>query len=109
MTAALRGIDLDKLRRGEISFESKLSSEQAGSLLVLLGLDGAILAGNGPGQFQGSVNGAWGEQKELDKLLQMYAVEKARIEARKAGHQVVEQALSDGSIKITITVQGGAA
>ncbi|THD48497.1 MAG: AsmA family protein [Bradyrhizobium sp.] len=65
VTAALRGIDLDKLRRGEISFESKLSSEQGGSLLVLLGLDGAILAGNGPGQFQGSVNGAWGEPLRL--------------------------------------------
>ncbi len=64
-TAALRGIDLDKLRRGEISFESKLSSEQGGSLLALLGLDGAILAGNGPGQFQGSVNGVWGEPLRL--------------------------------------------
>ncbi len=65
VTAALRGIDLDKLRRSEISFESKLSSEQGGSLLALLGLDGAILAGNGPGQFQGSVNGVWGEPLRL--------------------------------------------
>ena len=64
-TAALRGIDLDKLRRGEISIESKLSSEQGGSLLALLGLDGVILAGNGPAQFQGSVNGVWGEPLRL--------------------------------------------
>jgi hypothetical protein len=34
------------------------------------------------------------------------AVEKARIEARKRGHQVIEQALADGSIKLTIQVGG---
>ena len=50
--------------------------------------------------------GRWGEQKELDKLLQLYAVEKARIEARKAGHSVTEQPLADGSIKLTIAVGG---
>jgi hypothetical protein len=54
-------------------------------------------------------NGAWGAQAELDKLLQAYAVEKARIEARRAGHTVSEQALADGSIKLTIRVSGGAA
>ena len=48
--------------------------------------------------------GSWGEQKELDKLIQAYAVEKARIEARRAGHSVAEQLVSDGSIKLTIQV-----
>jgi hypothetical protein len=52
--------------------------------------------------------GAWGDQAELDRFLQIYAVEKARIEARKKGHQITEQALADGSIKLTITVGGGA-
>jgi hypothetical protein len=54
-------------------------------------------------------NGAWGGQVELDKLLQAYAVEKARIEARKAGHTVTESQLSNGSIKLTVQVAGGAA
>ena len=31
-------------------------------------------------------NGYWGDRKELDRLLQAYAVEKCRIEARKKGH-----------------------
>lgn len=53
-------------------------------------------------------NGQWGKQEQLDQLLQAYAVEKARIEARKAGHQVHEQALPDGSIKLTIQVGGTA-
>jgi hypothetical protein len=52
--------------------------------------------------------GAWGNQAQLDRLLQMYAVERARIEARKRGHQVSEQTLADGSIKLTIRVGGGA-
>jgi hypothetical protein len=49
-----------------------------------------------------------GDQARPDRLLQMYAVEKARIEARKKGHQVTEQTLADGSIKLTIR-DGGAA
>ena len=53
-------------------------------------------------------NGAWGDQARLDRFLQAYAVEKARIEARKKGHQVTEHALDDGSIKLTIRVGGGA-
>lgn len=54
-------------------------------------------------------SGHWGDQRELDKFLQMYAVERAKIEARKQGHSVTEQPLADGSIKLTIQVAGGAA
>ena len=52
--------------------------------------------------------GAWGDTKYLDAFLQAYAVEKAKIEARKRGHSVFEQALPDGSVKLTIQVGGGA-
>ncbi len=51
-------------------------------------------------------NGSWGRQEHLDRLLQGYAIEKARIEARKRGHSVIEQPLADGSVKLTITVGG---
>jgi hypothetical protein len=62
------------------------------------------------GQLQfDNFGGYWGEQAQLDRFLQAYAVEKARIEARKHGHSVTEQALADGSIKLTIQVAGGAA
>ena len=54
-------------------------------------------------------NGAWGSQSELDKLLQAYAVEKTRIEARRQGHTLTEQRLTDGSIKLTIQVGAGGA
>lgn len=54
-------------------------------------------------------NGRWGKQQELDRFLQAYACELAKIEARKKGHTVSEQTLADGSIKLTIQVAGGAA
>ena len=51
-------------------------------------------------------NGSWGSQDHLDRFMQSYAVEKAKIEARRRGHSVVEQPLADGSIKLSITVGG---
>jgi hypothetical protein len=53
-------------------------------------------------------NESWGRQEQLDRLLQAYAVERAKIEAHKRGHYVVEQSLADGSIKLTIQLGGAA-
>ena len=50
--------------------------------------------------------GRWSQQQELDQFLQAYAVEKTRIEARKRGHTLTEQSLSDGSIKLTVQIGG---
>jgi hypothetical protein len=46
--------------------------------------------------------GHWGDQQYLDRFLQLYAVEKAKLEARKKGYAVSEQSLNDGSIKLQI-------
>ncbi len=51
-------------------------------------------------------NGRWGEQQQLNRFLQGYAVEKALLESRKRGHSVTEQLLADGSIKLTVCVGG---
>lgn len=48
--------------------------------------------------------GRWGDSVELDRFKQSYAIEKAKIEARKNGHTVVEQAQADGSVKLVIGV-----
>ncbi len=50
--------------------------------------------------------GHWGDQKHLDTFLQRYAVEKTRIEARKRGHTVTEQQLTDGTIRLTVQIVG---
>ena len=44
--------------------------------------------------------GRWGAEKELDRFKQRYAVEKATIEARRLGRSVLEQSLSDGTVKL---------
>ena len=51
-------------------------------------------------------NGVWGDQEQLDRFLQTYAVEKTRLEARRQGHALTENALPDGSIRLTITGGG---
>ena len=53
-------------------------------------------------------NGHWGEQKHLNSFLQGYAVEKAKLEARRKGHSVSETQLQDGSIRVTVKVGGAA-
>ena len=67
--AAMRAMDIEKIRRSEFGVESSLSSPRAGALLTLLGLDHAIAAGDGPAQFQGSVTGVWGEPLRLKAKL----------------------------------------
>lgn len=63
--AALRGFDIEAIRRSEVAVESRLSSVQGGALLALLGLDRVIAAGEGSAQFEGSANGAWGAPLRL--------------------------------------------
>jgi hypothetical protein len=46
--------------------------------------------------------GHWGDRAHLDKFLQLYAVEKATLEARAKGYPVSEQALADGGIRLQI-------
>ena len=49
-------------------------------------------------------DGRWGNPADLGRLLQMYAVEKAKIEARKKGYCVTEQARQDSSIVLQIAI-----
>lgn len=51
-------------------------------------------------------SGQWGDEARLNSFLQAYAVEKARLEARRRGHTVTEQSLQDGSIKLSIHLAG---
>jgi len=57
--AALRGIDIEALRRSQVGLETKLSAERGRALLALLGLDRVVAVGEGPAQFEGAVTGAW--------------------------------------------------
>ena len=72
-----------------------------------------VVTSNDDGQLSGQLKfdnygGRWGTQEHLDRFMQVYAVEKAKIEARKKGHSVTEQRLDNGSIKLTVNVGGAA-
>ena len=56
---AIRALDLDQLNRGEVSIETKLSTERGDALLILLGLDQTLTTGQGTVQFEGAVSGSW--------------------------------------------------
>jgi len=85
------------------------SGEAAGLIVRLTDWTYPVVIDTTTGQVRyDNYNGAWGDQSHLHRFLQIYAVEKARIEARKKGHLITEQSLADGSIKLTIRVGGGA-
>jgi hypothetical protein len=48
--------------------------------------------------------GRWGDQKHLDAFKQAYAVEKAKLEARKKGYPVTERKLDNGEIRLEVRV-----
>ncbi|PQO28938.1 DUF1257 domain-containing protein [Blastopirellula marina] len=50
--------------------------------------------------------GRWGDRAHLNRFLQRYATEKAKLEAVKQGHSVIEQTLDDGCVKLTVNVRG---
>jgi len=61
--------------------------------------------GSGEARFD-NYGGTWGCQKQLDRFLQIYAVEATKVQARKQGHSVTEQNLADGSIELTVNLGG---
>ena len=49
-------------------------------------------------------NGRWGDQKHLDAFKQAYAVEKAKLEARRKGYSVQERNMPNGDVKLEVSV-----
>lgn len=85
------------------------SSQVSGLGVELPGWRYPVVCQVDTGQIQyDNYQGHWGDQQHLDRFLQCYAVEKAKIESRRAGHTCTEQQLADGSIKLTVNVGGAA-
>jgi hypothetical protein len=86
---------------------SLFTSEAAGLAVRLPGWTYPVVCRTETGELAfDNFGGAWGDRAQLDAFLQAYAVEKTRLEARRAGHTVTEQPLPDGAIKLTIHVGG---
>ncbi len=105
--AACRRLHLDEPKQGTFKL---FTGEATGIAVRLLDWTYPVVCNTATGQIQfDNFGGRWGEQKELDRFMQAYAVERARLEAHKKGLSCTEQPLPDGSIKLQIQVNGGAA
>jgi hypothetical protein len=79
------------------------SGEATGLLVQLPGWQYPLAIDTATGEVRyDNYAGAWGAPEHLDRFIQMYAVEKCRLEARKKGYQVSEQALQDGAIRLQV-------
>jgi hypothetical protein len=104
VAAACRRLGLPEPVQGTAKL---FEGEAAGLLVRLPGWLYPLVLDTDAGQVRfDNYAGAWGEQKQLNKFLQAYAVERAKIEARKKGYTATEQPLADGSIRLTINVGG---
>jgi hypothetical protein len=100
VAAACQRLGLDAPAEGTARL---FGGEVSGLLVRLPGWDYPVVIDASTGTVSyDNFQGHWGEQSHLDRFLQLYAVEKARLEARKKGYGVVEQTLSDGSILLRI-------
>ena len=104
LSAACRRLGLDQPVQGT----ARLFASEAEGLIVNLPdwRYPVVIDTDARQVYYDNYSGQWGSQSQLDRLLQAYTVEKAKLEARRAGHTVTEQPLSDGSIKLTIQMGG---
>ncbi len=102
--SACRRLHLSPATRGTFQL---FASSETGLGIELPHWKYPVVANTETGQLRyDNYEGRWGEQEFLDQFLQGYAVERAKIEARRKGHSVVEQRLDNGSIKLTVNVGG---
>jgi hypothetical protein len=100
VAAACRRLGLAEPIRGTARL---YSGEATGLLVQLPGWQYPAVIDTSTGSIKyDNFEGRWGDQKCLDQFLQMYAVEKAKLEARKKGLFVSEQPNQDGSILLRI-------
>jgi len=104
VAGACRRLGLSEPTRGTATL---FEGEAAGLLVQLPGWMYPVVLETESGRVRfDNYNGTWGDPAHLGRFLQAYAVEVARLEARKRGHAVAEQALPDGSIRLTVQVGG---
>jgi hypothetical protein len=79
------------------------SGEASGLAVQLPGWHYPVVCQLDTGQVKfDNYNGRWGEEVQLHRFLQAYAIEAARIEARRHGHQATETELAHGYMKVTV-------
>ena len=100
LTVACRRLGLAEPIHGNVRL---FSADATGLSVQLPGWRYPIVIDTADGSIKyDNYEGRWGDPEKLGLLLQMYAVEKAKLEARKKGYCVTEQSRQDGSIVLQI-------
>jgi hypothetical protein len=100
VAAACRRLQLAEPVQGTAEL---FSGEATGLIVRLPGWEYPAVIDTTSGMVQyDNYGGTWGRDEELHRFLQVYAVEKTRLEARKKGYTVNEQQLDDGSIRLQL-------
>ena len=106
MSAACQRLGLASPQQGTATL---FTQQVSGWIVELPNWRFPVVVDTGSGQVQyDNYEGRWGDVGQLNRLMQAYAVEKAKLEARKNGHSVTEHSLQDGSVKLAIQIGGAA-
>jgi hypothetical protein len=105
VTAACSRLKLDAPTHRTVRL---FSAEETGLAVELPGWRYPVICETETGQVKyDNFSGRWGDQSQLDRFLQAYAVEMVKLQARRQGQTAIEQPLADGSIRILICVNRG--
>ena len=100
ITAACKRLNLPIPAHGTAKL---YSGEATGLLLQLPGWQYPAVIDTASGTvIYDNYEGRWGNQDHLNRFLQIFAVEKAKIEAHRKNLPVTEETLEDGSIRLQI-------
>lgn len=83
------------------------TSEEVGLAVELPGWRYPVVCQTMTGELKfDNFGGRWGDPRQIDRFLQIYAVEMVKLQARRQGQTAIEQSLQDGAIRVQIAVSG---
>ena len=101
LEAACRRLKLPSAKEATVDF---FSGSVHGWAVELPGWVYPVVVDPASGQLHyDNYEGRWGQEQELHRLLQAYAVEKAKLEARRQGYRCHEILLSNGTIRLELS------
>lgn len=100
VTAACRRLGVANPTQGTTSL---FEGEATGLIVHLPGWQYPLVINTTSGEVRyDNFSGHWGDEAQLHRFLQAYAIEKVRLESRKKGLAVTEHQLQDGSVRLQI-------
>jgi hypothetical protein len=100
LAAACRRLQLPE---PELRTAQLFSRSATGRCVQLPGWRHPVVCQTDAGQLHyDNFGGRWGDPRQLHRLLQAYAIEKVKCEARKTGRIATETPLADGSVRIEL-------